>query len=41
MHKLMINLLKMINNNAVLESILRKRIIDKEKRERKEILCIV
>lgn len=37
----MINLLKMINNNAVLESILRKRIIDKEKRERKEILCIV
>lgn len=37
----MINLLKMINNNAILESILRKRIIDKEKRERKEILCIV
>lgn len=37
----MINLLKMINNNAVLESILRKRIIDKEKKERKEILCIV
>lgn len=37
----MINLLKMINNNTVLESILRKRIIDKEKRERKEILCIV
>lgn len=28
----MINLLKMINNNAVLESILQKRIINKEKK---------
>lgn len=37
----MINLLKMINNNAVLESILQKRVINKERRERKEILCIV
>lgn len=30
----MINLLKMINNNTVLESILRKRIIDKEERKK-------